>query len=169
MPHTTANSAAILVIELPTKVWHPKVLNKYDPIDYSDNIDESIFDYSHYGKTVFRPKLKRADRPRHNLITFETKKDIAELEKGLRIGKLVPLSTTRAIRNLVIKYWDCLCAEGAKCTILDYEIAIDTGSSPPIYCCKPTYGPHEEPTIMEQISSLLDNDWIFECGGSWGS
>ena len=98
--------------------------------------------------------------------TFETKKDIVELDKGLKIGKLVPLTTTRAIRNLVIKYWDCFCAEVAKRTILDYEFTIDTGSSPLICCRNPTYGPHEEPIIMEQISSLLDNDWIVECGGS---
>ena len=134
------------------------MLNKYAPIDYSDDIDEGVFNYSHYGKTVFRPKLYWTDRPRHGLITFETKKDIAELDKGLRIGKMVPLTTTRAIRSLVIKYWDCFCAEGAKRTILDYKLSTDTGASPPICYRKPTHGSHEEPTIMEQISSLLDND-----------
>ena len=102
------------------------MLNKYVPIGYSDEIDEGVFDYSHYGKTVFRPKLKWEDQPRHNLITFETTKDIEELDKGLRIGKLVPLTTTREIRSLVIKYWDCFCAEGVKRTILDYEFSIDT-------------------------------------------
>ena len=118
-PQTTASNADILAIDLTTKVWRPKVLNKYVPVDYSDDIDEGVFDYSRYSKTVFRPKLKRADRPRHNLITFETTKYLAELDKGLKICKLVPLSNMRAIRNLVIKYWDCLCAEGANRTILD--------------------------------------------------
>ena len=79
------------------------------------------------------------------------------------------MSTTRAIRHLVIKYWDYFCAEGAKRTILDYEFAIDTGASPPICCRNPTYGPHKKSIIMEQISSLLDNDWIVVCGGSWGT
>ena len=37
-------------------------------------------------------------------------------------------------------------------------------------CCpKPTYGPQKEPIVMDQINSLLDNDWFRECGGSWDS
>ena len=142
--HTTVSHAEIHVIELPTKVWRPKALNKYVQIDYSNDIDEGNFDYFHYGKTVFRPKLKCTDRPKYDLITFDTKKNTAELEKGLRIGKLVLLSITRTVKDLVMIYWDCFCAEGAKRTILDYVFGIDTGASPPICCRKLTYGPHEK-------------------------
>ena len=95
--------------------------------------------------------------------------DTVELEKGLKIGKIVPNTTTRAIRSLIVKYWDYLYAEGAKRTILDYEFAIDTGASPLIFCYKPMYGPREAPIIMDKIFSLLSNDWISECGKPWGS
>ena len=61
---------------------------------------------------------------------------------------------------LIIKYWDCFCAKGARRTILDYEFVIDTGSSPPICCCRPKYSPHEKPIIMDQIASLIANNWI---------
>ena len=95
--------------------------------------------------------------------------DTVELEKGLKIGKTVSNTNTRAIWSLIVKYWDCFCAEGAKRTILDYEFAIDTGVSSHISCCKLAYDPHEARIIMEQIFSLLENDWISDCGGSWGS
>ena len=95
--------------------------------------------------------------------------DTAELDKGMRIGKTISLTTTRAIWSLIVKYWDCFCAEGAKCKILDYEFGIDTGVSRPICCRKPAYGPHKGPVIMDQIESLLDNDWTRKCGGPWGS
>ena len=60
-PQTTARYAEILAIELPTKIRRPKALNNYAPVDYSDDIDEGVFDYSHYSKTIFRPNLKWAD------------------------------------------------------------------------------------------------------------
>ena len=95
--------------------------------------------------------------------------DCEELTKGLRIGSNVNPHNTQAIKDIVIKYWDCFYNAGAKRTILDYEFAIDTGSCHPIYCRKPAYGPHEHPIIMDQIKDLLSNDWIKECEGVWGS
>ena len=76
-----SDRVSALAIELPTKVWRPKVLNKYIPVDYSDDIDEGVFDYKHYGKTVFRPKMKWAERSRSDLILFNKMMDTAELEK----------------------------------------------------------------------------------------
>ena len=92
-----------------------------------------------------------------------------ELMQNLHIGKNVKEIYKDQIIGIVKKYWDCFCAKGACRTILDYEFAIDTGASKPVCCRRPTYGPHEKPIIMDQISSLLANDWIEECGGAWGS
>ena len=36
-------------------------------------------------------------------------------------------------------------------------------------CKKPQYGPHESKIIMENINTLLHNEWIEECKGPWGS
>ena len=41
---------SICVIELPTKIWQSKVLNKYLPLDYSDDVDDEVFDFSQHRK-----------------------------------------------------------------------------------------------------------------------
>ena len=78
-------------------------------------------------------------------------------------------NTTRAIKYLIVKYWDFFCFAGTQWIILGYEFYIGIGTSSPVCCLKPTYGPHKEPIIMEQIIFLFNNDWIREYGGSWGS
>ena len=45
-----------MVIEVPPKVCRPKVVNKYIPPNYADNIDQDIFDFVQYGKSVYRPR-----------------------------------------------------------------------------------------------------------------
>ena len=165
----TPQDVNVLMIKLPPKIWRPKPENKYVPVDYSDDIDEGVFDYSHHGRAVYRPKIKWADRDRDDVIVFDPNKDMVELMDNLHIGDTVDQKYKNEIIDIVKEYWDCFCARGACRTILDYEFAIDTGSSKPVCCRRPTYGPHEKPIIMEQISSLLKNDWIEECGGAWGS
>ena len=39
----------ILMIDTQKKIWIPKVNNQYIPFDYSDDIDDEFFDYTHYG------------------------------------------------------------------------------------------------------------------------
>ena len=75
----------VFAIEIPTKIWRPKVLNKYIPLEYSNDFDDGIFDYSHYGKAAFRPTIKWFDRLRADLITYDINKDSVELDNGLRM------------------------------------------------------------------------------------
>ena len=56
-------SGRILTITLPPKIWRSKPPNRYILIDYAKDADNGIFDYSHYGKTVFRPKKRWSERP----------------------------------------------------------------------------------------------------------
>ena len=138
-------------------------------MNYANDIDDGVFDYSNYGHTVFRPKKKWTDRPRIDIISFDKATDTKELESSLVLGKDTSPVNAERIKGMIRKYWDCFCLKGTKRTILDYEFAIDTGASKPVCCRKPTYGPHEAPIIMEQIQMLLNNDWIRECKGAWGS
>ena len=62
--------------------------------------------------------------------------------------------------SLVKKYWDCFCKDGAKRTILGYELSIETGNAKPVFCRKPQYGPYESNIIMEKVRDLLGNQWI---------
>ena len=73
------------------------------------------------------------------------------------------------VRNIIIKFWDSFCEEGARRTILGYEFAVDTGDAKPVCCKKPNYGPYESEIIMKSIRALLGNDWIELCFGAWGS
>ena len=52
---------------------------------------------------------------------------------------------------------------------MGFDFSIDTGASPLVCCPKPHYGPHESKIIMGHIRDLIHNDWIYECGGAWGS
>ena len=39
----------ILMIDTPKNVWRPKEKNWYIPLNYSDDINDGLFDYTHYG------------------------------------------------------------------------------------------------------------------------
>ena len=63
---------SIMVIEVPPKVWRHKVVNKYIPPDYADNIHEGIFDFAQYGKAVYRPRITWEVGNRTKLLTLMT-------------------------------------------------------------------------------------------------
>jgi len=153
-----------LIIELPPKVWRPKQQNKYIPLDYGDDIHDGHFDFKEYGNTVFRPAEQIWNRgERVDIIKFEESKHAVKLNKGLSA------EIKQQVKNIVIKFWDSFCEEGARRTIIGYEFAIDTGDSKPICCKRPNYGPYEAEIIMKQLKALLNNDWIELCFGAWGS
>ena len=158
------------MIEVPPKMWRPKQMNKYEPPEYATDISEGVFDFANYGNTVFRPSDKPWDKGiREDQIIFNDKEHRKELLLHIKIGNTVTTHTANTITDLIIKYWDCFCEEGARRTIFDYEFAIDTGNSKPVCCRKQPYGPHESQIIMKHIHALLANDWIEQCGGPWGS
>ena len=120
------------MINIPPKIYRPKPENKYIPLDYGTEIDDGVFDYAHYGKTVFRPSKRWADKERDDLIAFDEENDLAELMQNLKVGKTVSPIYKSKIISIIKQYWDCFCARGARRTILDYEFCIDTGASPPV-------------------------------------
>ena len=160
---------SIHVIEVPSKHWRPKQVNKYIPVEYAEDIDDGVFDYEHYGKTMYRPKKLWKDGIRDDIILYDRAEHEDEMLKGLKIGKTVTDTTKLALIGLITKYWDCFVEEGARRPIIGYEFAIETGLSKPVCCKKPNYGPYESEIIMKQIVSLIKNDWIEECEGPWGS
>ena len=75
--------------------------NKYVQLDYSDDIDEGIFDYAVYSNAVFRPSISWSSRDCNDIMTYDHSKYNKELSKCLKIGKRVNLNNTRAIKSLV--------------------------------------------------------------------
>ena len=128
-----------------------------------------MFECSYYGRTVFCPRIKWSDKDRDNIILFDKALDIEEWIENLHIVKIINQRYKEELTSIIQRYRDCFCTTGACCTILDYEFSIDTGASKPVCCCRPTYETHEKPIIIDNISSLLANNWIEECGVSWGS
>ena len=160
------------MIETPPKIWRPKPISKYIPPEYNSDIDEGIFEAEDFGsRTVFKPKTITATAtPREDIISFgDQPEDSKELQKGLKVGSLASENEREQVIDMIKKYWDCFCKRGAQRTILEYEFSIDTGKSKPVCCRSRQYGPHESSIMMTQIKALLDNDWIEEIQGPWGS
>ena len=158
------------MIETPTKIWRPKVVNKYIPLQYSNDIDEGIFDCPEYGDAVYRPKGTTVEvPPRNDLIYFNEDNDMEELMKGLKISNTVSEATRTEVINIIKEFWDCFAKKGAKRTIIGYEFGIDTGAATPVSAKNRQYGPHESLIMMEHIHALLKNGWIEPCKGPWGS
>ena len=124
-------------------------------------------------KTVFKQKNITQVEGRNDIIYFGGKDggmkelDGKELDANLKIGPSASPEQRQQIIGIIKKHWDCFCKRGAKRTILGFEFGIDTGASPPVSCKIRQYGPHESKIMM--VQGLLDNDWIEETTGPWGS
>ena len=163
------NSCKILLIEVPPKIWRPKVQSQYRLPEYATDVDDGVFDYKHYGNCVFRPHRSWDPGTRRDIIIFDHSKHNDELQRSLRINDRIPASIRDKIIQSIKDFWDCFATEGVRRTIIGYEFAIDTGTCKPVCCRKPAYGPHEAKIIMEQIKNLQKNNWIRPCSGAWGS
>ncbi len=163
------NASRVCLIDIPPKIWRPKVKSKFQLPEYANDISEGVFDFEHHGKCVFRPKLTWTPGKRDDIITFDAAKDMPQLLADLRIGPNVSQPIRDNIISVISEYWDCFAKEGVRRPIIGYEFAIDTGASTPVCCKKPAYGPHESKIIMDQIGNLLNNKWIRRCRGAWGS
>ena len=76
-------------IELPTKVWIPKVKNIYITPYYDNDIDGVVFGFQKCGKAVYRPKKSWEEGSRTNLITFDYDKHSKELHKHIKLNSRV--------------------------------------------------------------------------------
>ena len=158
------------MIEVPPKIWRPKVVNRYTTPLLDDEDVDDILDYSQYGKCVYKPDLSWSEgATRNDLISYYYAVHADELKKDLKFDPSVDDITRKLIPEIIIEYWDSFAKEGAKRPILGYEFGIDTGGAKPMCCRKPSYGPYESKIILTQIAQLLSNKWIEPCGGPWGS
>ena len=157
-----------MVIEVPPKVWQPKIVNKYKMPEYED-VDNGVFEFQSYGNCVFRNSFVWDAGSRADIIDFDDDRDTLELQRDLHIGKLASPTDKLNIKNLVKTYWDCFCEQGCHRHILGYEFGIDTGTHTPVCCRKPSYGFHESAIIKKELKKLRNNRWIRRCAGPWGS
>ena len=76
-----------------------------------------------------------------DFISFNKYKHGEELRTNIMLGYKVTLEGRAGSIDIVKKYMDSFCKEGAKCTILDYEFSIGTRNTKPVYCSTTQYGP----------------------------
>ena len=162
------NASRVCLIDIPPKVWRPKVQSRYKLPEYTNDISEGVFDFTHHGKCVYKPKLTWEDRQRDDIISFDEDLHMEDLLTNLRIGDTSD-EIKQELITVIKNFWDCFAKEGVRRTILGYEFSIDTGDSPPVCCKQQAYGPHESKIIMEQVNNLKKNEWIRKCVGAWGS
>ena len=76
------------MIEVPAKIWRPKVISRYTDPDYEGEDIDYILDYKQYGQCVYRNKLEWSDTSsRTDVIQFNEITNSTELEKDLRFDK----------------------------------------------------------------------------------
>ena len=90
------------MIEVPAKIWRPKVISRYTVPDYEgENIDD-ILDYKQYGRCVYRNKLEWSDDSnRTDIILFIDDIHSKELNKDLKLDKDLDPMTGIVIRIIV--------------------------------------------------------------------
>ena len=165
---TTVCTASSFVIAVPPKLWRPKPADQCIPMDYSDDIDESVFLFEQHGRAICHPPTPFSN-PRTDIHLWDHDRDIDEFTKNFVVGPTIAPTVRSSIVSIIQSHWDCFYSAGVKFPILHFEFAIDTGGSPPVCCKKPHYGPHESKIIMAHVNVLLGNGWIRECYGPWGS
>ena len=70
-------------------ILRPKPINCYVSINSTHNINDIIFDYSHFENIVYRPKVRLSDQVRTYIIKNNESEYNMELSAGLVIGKSV--------------------------------------------------------------------------------
>ena len=89
------------MIEVPPKIWKPKVISKFRMPENND-IDEGVFDFRSYGKCVFRPDTCWDAGTRYDIITFDESKHSAELKKDLNLGANVSPDISNHIISITV-------------------------------------------------------------------
>ena len=77
-----SKQGTLCLIEVPPKIWRPKMASKYTIPDYADNDLDDILDYGKFGKCVYRTELKwDSGAERSNMISFNLSEHEDELKK----------------------------------------------------------------------------------------
>ena len=126
---------SIFMIEVPLKIWIPNQENKCRLPYYSDVIDDRIFDYKVFGKSIFKTNLSWEDRNRYDVIVLNQNLHLEELMRDIRVVSIYDQPTKDIIISIIKYFWGCYGKEGVQYIAIGYEFAIYTGYTNPV-CCK---------------------------------
>ena len=113
-----AQFMGVNVIEIPRKVWLPKVKNEFRPESQYSDVDEGYFIFEKYGKAIFRSKQWKPGN-RDDMIEFDEKLHIKDFQ-SLKVNENIPVEVKVLLLEICKRYWDCFASEGVSRTILGF-------------------------------------------------
>ena len=91
------------MIDVPSKIWRPKPVNRYVPLDCGDDIDNDLLVFTQYGQSVRRlPAAFKSARS--DIHCWDSQRDTPEFQKHIRIGDHVDFATRGKIEMMVQQY-----------------------------------------------------------------
>ena len=164
---SASNSARSFPIEIPPKVWRPKVRNAYRTPTYGDELDPDLYVCPRFGKSLRRTEPLRELPPRIDIRLWNAATDQVEFDAVIKLPEHMGPEICAELVSIIHDNWDCFYAEGARRPMLGFQFCIDTGDSPPVACRQPNYGIHESKIMMTHVNDLKHNDHVTKCGGPW--
>ena len=93
------------MIEVPPKIWQPKVVSCYTTPLLDDGGMYDILNYTQYGKCVYKQNLNWSrGSERNDLISYKCSKHATELKKDLKFDQSVDNDTKKAITDIAIEF-----------------------------------------------------------------
>ena len=86
------------MIEVPPKVWTPKIINQFKMPVYED-VDDGVFQFPSYGNCLYRKKFCWQDGDRADIIKFDSERDLVELDWDLKIESVASPVDIGSIEN----------------------------------------------------------------------
>jgi hypothetical protein len=146
-------------ISVAKRPWRPQVKSTYKEveleIDPSENLD---WLFEEHGKAML--KTTKPLPPRTDEIHYDAAKHEEKFNANIQ-WRDCPAQHRPIIEALIKEYWDVYCATGMENPIQGFEFTIDTGTSKPICCKVPRYGPHES-RVMDRLVKMLESKGLVE-------
>jgi hypothetical protein len=148
-----------------SKVYRAPLPSTYEePMIEDDDSKDWIF--RKYGRSLARKKAELP--PRDDVIVFDLTKDEAELKRNLNL-KGCPDALQPRVIQFVKDNWDVFAEEGLRNSVRGFTFQIDTGTSKPVDCGAPRYGPNESVVMNKLIENLEHNGLVEDDNGPWGA
>ena len=148
-----------------SKIYRAQLPSTYEePMIQDDDSKDWIF--HRYGRSLARKKAELP--PRDDIIEFDLAKDEAELKRNLNL-KGCPDALQPRVIQFVKDNWDAFAEEGLRNSVRGFTFQIDTGTSKPVDCGAPRYGPNESVVMNKLIDNLEHNGLVEDDDGPWGA
>ena len=93
------------MIEVPAKVWRPKVICRYRTPDFLEDDTDGILDYSQYRSCFYRHNLSWIDKSsQQDIIVFDRDLYQAKLDKDSSIDNSISTDIKASITTIIKEY-----------------------------------------------------------------